>query len=134
MDRKSIFKDFSEYWYYARPLSEKQREIIYSNLSDPEKSMINDSYLIDGWSDVFCRNKIDEIIDQFKYNYGFDIIEVKLKALKGDAPRMPKQLWNLLISQLKEFRMDSVGFILSGIKAVPSKEDEKIVIIVSENK
>ena len=66
MIKKPIFNNFSEYWYYARALSENQRKIIFRSLPSEQKASLDSSYRKDGWNDVFWRNEVNERLDELK--------------------------------------------------------------------
>lgn len=131
MVKNVVFKDFSEYWHFARSLSDKQRGIVFDNLSDNEKEMLENSYLTDGWSDVICHNEINDFIDSLKEKYGYDILEIKSKALRNKSTYVPKKFWDLLIEKLNKYKKESVKFVLNGIHAVPCKDNPQIILIVS---
>lgn len=133
MARKYIFKDFSEYWYYARPLSVLQREVIYESLDQDQKEIIEDSYMEDGWVDVMCRNEIDEFLDKIKNKFGYDILNIRLKVKKGDSVYIPKKIWNIITRYLNQYRDESVSYILSGIKTSLCKENDQIVLLYQSN-
>lgn len=129
MSYKYIFKDFSEYWYYARPLSTEQRELIFDNLDQDQKEVIEDSYIRDGWVDVMCRNEIDEFLDKVKSKFGYDILNIRLRIKKGKFVYIPKRLWDMITKYLYQYRKESVSYILSGIKSSPCRENDQIVVL-----
>ena len=67
--KKIIFKDFNEYWYYAKYLTEYQRSIISESLPVEQQKYLSDSYEKGGWNDLFHRNEIDSIVDELKEKY-----------------------------------------------------------------
>lgn len=126
-----VFKDFSEYLYFTRSLSEKQKVIVFNSLSEEDKDILDNSYIEDGWSDVICRNEIDAFIDELKNKYNYDILSIKSKAMRNKSTYVPKAFWTILTDRLNKYRYDSVKFILEGIKAVPCKDNPNVVLIVS---
>ena len=66
--QKTVFKNFEEYWYYARFFTDRQKEILLKSFSRAEKDNIMTSYINEGWSELFTHNSLDKIIDDFKKN------------------------------------------------------------------
>lgn len=132
MTRKTIFKDFGEYWYYARSLSEYQRSVIFSSLPIPEQDSINDSYERGAWKDVFYRNEIDDVLDELKERYGFDVLNLRMKAIMGKSVFIPTKFWDIVIEQMSKYKITYVQHILSGIDAIPCKENPNVSLLVSE--
>ena len=133
MGHRYIFKDFSEYWYYARPLSIQQREVIFDNLDQDQKEVIEDSYVEDGWVDVMCRNEIDEFLDKIKEKFGYDILNIRIKVRNGNSVYIPKKMWDIITRYLHQYRDESISYILSGIKTSICKENDQIILLHNSN-
>ena len=132
MIKGSIFKDFGEYWHYARSLSEYQRSVIFSSLSLSEQDSINTSYDRGAWRDVFYRNEIDEILDELKERYGFDVLNLRMKVLKGKSVFIPTKFWDIVVEQMSKYHLDDIQHILSGIDAIPCRENPNVSLLISE--
>lgn len=126
-----VFEDFAEYWYYMKHLSEYQRKIIFDNLSKEQQKKIESSYDYGQWSDLFYRNEINKILDDMKEKYGYDVLEIRGKALKGKSVYVPARFWLLVLEYMKQYRKEDTRFVLSGIKAIECKENKDVVLIVS---
>ncbi len=91
MIKKLVFDNFSEYWYYARSLSENQRKIIFRSLSIEQRNFLDSSYRKDGWNDVFYRNEVNERLDELKESYGYDVVDIRSRVLKGKSVYLPSK-------------------------------------------
>lgn len=129
MGNQVIFRNFSEYWYYARPLSMKQREIVFDGLSQDQKEIIEESYLSEGWVDVMCRNEIDEFLDKVKTKFGYDLLNIRSKVKKGNSVYVPKKFWDMVIKYLDQYRTESICYLMYGITSAPCKENDQIILL-----
>lgn len=133
MLKKPIFDNFSEYWYYARSLSENQRKIIFRSLSSEQKASLDTSYRKDGWNDVFYRNEINERLDELKEAYGIDVLEVRSKVLRGKSVYLPSKFWQVVEEQMSQYRPEVVQFVISGIRGVVCKVNPEVCLIIPED-
>ncbi len=129
MIKKPIFDNFSEYWYYARSLSENQRKIIFRSLPTEQKASLDSSYRKDGWNDVFYRNEINERLDELKEAYGYDIIDIRSKVLKGKSVYLPSKFWQIVEEQMSQYRPEVVQFVMSGIEGVVCKANSEVCLV-----
>lgn len=127
--KKPIFNSFSEYWYYARSLSREQRKIIFKNLTVEQKQSLDDSYLRDGWSDLFYRNEIDEKIDDLKNAYGYDVLEIRSKAIKNKSVYVPCKFWQIVEEQMNQYRPEIVGFAMAGLVSTSCEANPEVCLI-----
>ena len=132
--KKSVFRDFHEYWYYAKYLSEQQRSIVYNSLPEKQRKSLNKSYQKGGWSDVFFRNEINDIIDELRERYGYDLIELRSKILKGKSVYLPTKFWEIVEDQISQYKLKDVKYITDGINAVICKENPKVTLLEKDNK
>jgi hypothetical protein len=132
MIRRSIFSGFSEWWYYARVLTEHQRSVLFDHLDKKEKEFLQESYSKDGWEDVFCRNEIESLLDNLKEKYQYDIMDIRSKVLKGKSVYVPTKFWEVLQEGLNQYKPDSVRYITVGMKAIHCKVNKDVVLLVSE--
>ena len=130
MLKKPVFKNFTEYWYYARYLSKEQRKIIFRSLPSEQKEYLDSSYVKEGWCDLFYRNEINEKIDELKEAYGFDVLDIRLKALKGKSVYVPSKFWQIVKEQFDRFRSDTTEFVIGGLKSIPDEKDNQVCLIV----
>ena len=130
MTKRAVFKNFTEYWYYARYLSKAQRKIIFKSLPFEQREYLGSSYSKDEWGDLFNRNEINEKIDELKEAYGYDIVEIRSKALRGRSVYVPSKFWRVVEEQLDQFRSDVVKFAIGGLKAIPCDKNKQVSLIV----
>ena len=130
MLKKPVFKSFAEYWYYARYLSREQRKLIFKSLSSEQRKFLDNSFSSDGWCDLFYRNEVNEKIDELKESYGYNIIEIRLKVLKGKSVYVPAKFWKIAKEQFRQHRPEAVDFVMGGLKAIPDKENKQVCLIV----
>ena len=134
MIKKPIFDNFSEYWYYARSLSENQRKIIFRSLPTEQKTSLDSSYRKDGWNDVFYRNEINEKLDELKEAYGYDVLDIRSKVLRGKSVYVPSSFWQIVEEQMSQYRPEVVQFVMSGIERVVCKVNPEVCLIVCSRK
>ena len=130
MLKKPIFKNFTEYWYYARYLSREQRKIIFKSLPPKQKKFLDSSYLNDGWCHLFYRNEVNEKIDELKKSYGYDLLEIRLKALKGKSVYVPALFWKIVHEQFDNMVPDAAVFVMGGLKSIPDEKNDQVYLIV----
>ena len=130
MLKKPVFKNFTEYWYYARYLSTEQRKIIFKSLPSEQKKFLDRSYAEERYCDLFYRNEVNVKIDELKESYGYDILEIRLKALKGKSVYVPTKFWKIVEEQFRQTVPESVQFIIGGLKATPEEVNDQVCLIV----
>jgi len=130
MLKKPVFKNFTEYWYYARYLSREQRKIIFKSLPAEQKKFLDNSYLKEGWSDLFYRNEINEKIDELKELCGYDILEIRLKAIQGKSVYVSTKFWQIVQEQFDKIVPEAVHFIMGGLKSIPEEMNDQVCLIV----
>ena len=129
MIKKLVFDNFSEYWYYARSLSENQRKIIFRSLSIEQRNFLDSSYRKDGWNDVFYRNEVNERLDELKESYGYDVVDIRSRVLKGKSVYLPSKFWQVVEEQMSQYRPEVVHFVMSGIEGVICKANSEVCLI-----
>ena len=132
MLKRPVFRSFAEYWHYARYLSREQRKIIFKSLSTEQKEFLDNSYLKEGWSDLFYRNEVNDKIDELKEDYGYDLLEIRIKALEGKSVYVPTKFWKLAEEQMGQYKPEVVEFIMDGVKAIPCGKNEQVCLIVCD--
>jgi len=130
MLKKPVFKNFTEYWYYARYLSREQRKIIFKSLSADQRKFLDSSYLSEGWCDLFYRNDANATIDELKESYGYDVLEIRLKVLKGKSVYVPTKFWKIAEEQFDKIIPEAVKFVMGGLKAIPDEANDQVSLIV----
>ena len=129
MLKKPVFDSFTEYWYYARYLSREQRKIIFKSLPDEQKEFLDNSYLKEGWSDLFYRNEINEKLDELKDSYNYDLVDIRTKVMKGKSVYVPSKFWQIVEEQMGRFKPEVVEFVMEGIVATPCDQNKQVSLI-----
>lgn len=115
--QKVIFKDFTEYWYYAKKLSKEQRDTIFNSLSSNQQKKLKEMYCDGGWEDLFMRDVLDKILDDLKKNYDIDLLALKIKVLKGKKQNIEKNKWILITELFEDFDSKHTNYIFGGMTA-----------------
>lgn len=133
MKMNKIFKDFNEYWYYLRPMSNCQRDIIDDALSNRELKDIYSFCEKKGLDDVLLRNKLDNFVDSVKILYGIDLLDIRYKVLNRKSVYISTQVWKKICSDLFNIKCDdveSLNFIVGDIRAIACKSNENVTLLV----
>jgi hypothetical protein len=130
---KMVFKNFTEYWHYARNLSDNQRQIILNSLPQEQQYYLVHSYKIGGWDCVFARNKINDVLDTLKKDFNYDLLEIKVKVLKGKSVYLPLEFWYKACQLIGDYDIEHSNYVLGGIKAVKCKTNKEVVLLVRED-
>jgi hypothetical protein len=133
MSGKNVFNDFLEYWHYTRPLSRRQRLVIFNSLSDDQRSNLSKSYSDGIWEDVFGRNSVNEKLDEIKEKYGHDLLDIKLKVCSGRSFYISTEKWGLMLDELKGFNPRHISFILRGIRSEECSVNQEVSLILKED-
>jgi hypothetical protein len=132
ISKKHIFKSFLDYWHFARSLSRKQRQIIFNSLSSDEQQTITKSYDNGKWEDVFDRNAIDNKIEKLKKKHGFNILDIKCRALSGKSVYIPRVFWEDVLEEIDVFPCNDTSFVLGDIRATICRENKDVVLITAD--
>jgi hypothetical protein len=132
MLKPQVFSSFSEYWHYARCLSTEQRKIIFKSLSSDQKDFLDKAYFKEGWADVFRRNEVNEEIDSLKKDYGYDLIDIRVKALKGKSVYVPTKFWKIAEEQMNKYKPEIIEFAIEGLVAIPCEGNEQVSLVVRD--
>lgn len=133
MLKRHVFKNFTEYWYYARCLSIEQRRLILKSIPEDQRKSLERSYIKEGYCDLFYRNDVNIKIDELKEAYGYDLLEIRIKALKGKSIYVPTKFWKVVEEQFKNFNLDVIQFLLGGLKAIPEEKNDQVCLIIHES-
>jgi len=127
---KTIFKNFAEYWCYAKWFTDHQRDIILSNLDDTQRKNLISSYKNGGWEDLVIRDELDKKIDMLKKSTGIDLLACRCKIMSGKSVHMKKDEWELIKEMFKNYKASHTYYVLGGIK---TEELDKHEILLVKN-
>jgi hypothetical protein len=132
MVKSPLFKDFSEYWYYARFLTDEHKRVIFNSLPLEQQKNLTTSYERGKWDEVFRRNVINEILDDIKEKYKYDLIDIRTKILKGKSVYLPAKFWKIITEELGQFDPKYTQYVLGGIRAERCAVNNDVVLISLE--
>jgi hypothetical protein len=129
MKKTTIFRDFSEFWRFAKPMTQHQIDIIFRSLPTNQQKSIKESYKNGGWDDLMKRNQIDRIVDEIKNdeNLKMDIVNIRCKILKGKTVYVLKIEWDYISSLFSEFSEKHLYHLFGGIEA--EQVDEQTLLL-----
>jgi len=125
-----VFRNFSEYWHYAKYCSEQQRNILFNSMPKEDQDRIQKSYKKDRWDDVFNRNKIDDLIDEFKEKYDVDLLDIRYKILKKKSVYFPEKVWNIITTELGKYEIEHTYYVIGNIEAEKCKENKDVILLI----
>ena len=126
--KKSVFKNFADYWFYAKFLSSDQREVILSNLPDDQREDLLESYKDGGWEDLVVRNEIDKLLEEVKSSLNIDLLEIRCKVLSGKSVYIKKSKWDYIIDIFGSFKPKHNNHILGNLFAQQVDDDTVLII------
>ena len=129
-DTAVVFKDFLEYWYYARFFSDRQKEIIFGSLSYKEQESLIESCNKGKWDDVLNRNILDDSIDEIKEEYGYDLLDIRYRVMKNKSVYVATNFWEHILERFEDYKDEQINFILGGIEAIVCEENEQVTLLV----
>ena len=95
---------FQEYWSRFSTKSNKERARYFSSLSRQAQRSLVHSFFSDGWHQLIVRNIVDKHLDVIKRKYNIDILDMRIKALKGRRFLVDKQIWDEIADLLLTYR------------------------------
>jgi len=127
---RTIFKDFAEYWFYAKWMNIGQRDAILSSLPKSQYAKLMKSYKDGGWEDLTVRNEIDKIVDDIKKDIDLDIISIRCKIMNGKSVYLKKSQWDYVIDMLKSYKTHHTFYVLGNI--LSQEIDGKTVLLTKK--
>jgi len=127
--KNSVFKNFADYWFYAKFLSSDQREVILSNLSDDQRDALLESYKNGGWEDLVVRNEIDKLLEEVKCSLGIDMLEIRCKVLSGKSVYIKRSKWDYIIDIFGSFKPKHNNYILGNLFAQNADDDTVLIVV-----
>tara|TARA_Y100000034_G_scaffold93045_1_gene112552 strand:+ start:1483 stop:1905 length:423 start_codon:yes stop_codon:yes gene_type:complete len=127
-----IFESFIDYWYFAKSLSDHQRELIFTSLPHEQRIKIEKSYEKGGWHDVLMRDELNKYIDEIKEKDNYDLLDIRCRVLKGKSVYLPRKFWEKIIGHLDSYKTDDTDFVLGGIKAFLCKKNRRVVLLLRD--
>lgn len=96
--------EFGKIWSEYQFKSLEERCKYFNSLTRLQQTRIKESFIDNGWCQLFCQNKVDEILDQIKTDYGIDLIDMRIKSMKfGRVFLIERHIWGNIINSFKEY-------------------------------
>ena len=110
---------FGKWWSKYESKTRDERIEHFNSLSQSEQNRLQESFLKDGWSQLFCQNHINEALDYIKEIYGIDLIDIRIKALKfGRVFLFDKDKWEDIEQMILEYDpLFNSDIIFGGLQA-----------------
>lgn len=125
---KFFFDNFSEYWRLTRHLTEDQRKIIHSSLSDAEVTHLRKSYENGKWRDIVMRNACDGILDVINEKFGVDLLQLRMDVLSGKPKLVKSSFWNYIVSSFSDTEHVDREYIFGGLKVSQADNEDYVKI------
>lgn len=101
---RSMNDVFGAWWSIFARKSKEERFDHYSSLSYRQRFALKESFVNDGWCELFCQNHIDQFLDHIKQQYGIDLIDLRIKALKHRKVFLiDRNIWEEIENMILEY-------------------------------
>jgi hypothetical protein len=125
---------FQEYWARFSNKSAKEREEYFSSLSKEAQRKLVRSFFEDGWHELFIHNIVADHLDFIKQTYNVDLLDLRIKALKGRVVIVERKIWDhakeLVGPYSAYYRMDT---LFGGLKIQPWGRLQQFYLIKRSN-
>ena len=125
--KKNVFKNFQEYWFYAKFLSSSQRDVILSSLSDGQKTNLIKSYKEGGWEDLVIHNEIDKILEGIEKDLGINLVLIHCQIMANKKVYIKKSQWDYIEDLLRPFKSEHTYYVLGRVKSEIVGEDSVLL-------
>ncbi len=133
-DTTDLFPEgFGEYWHFARHLTKVQQDVIFDSLPHEQREKIKLSLHKGGWLDVVMRDKLSNFADLVEKEYGYKLMDIRCKVLKGKSVYLPRHVWDYVCFELQEYLDHHKAFLVGGIKGVSCKQNPDVTLIIKKN-
>ncbi len=124
---------FQEYWSNFSGKSHKERARYFSSLSKSAQRSLLRSFFEDGWCELIVRNIVDVNLDHIKKTYDIDVIDLRIKAMKGRTFLVDKNVWDEIEEALLTYKeyYDS-KFIFGDLSVKPWGKNNQFYCIKGE--
>lgn len=109
---------YEDYWQHAKDLTESEREIYFSTFSKTQQKQIKKSYYSGKWQDLFIQNEIDILCDKIKNTFHIDLVDLRIRILKGDLVRIERCVWDRIIEEVEKYeKCYNINVLIGNIKS-----------------
>lgn len=109
---------FESFWLRVIDKDTPARHSYFCSLSKQEQSELVESFKKDGWDRLFIQIHIDNLLDKVKKQYGIDLIDLRIKAIRHRKVFLfDKEIWEDIESMFFEW-VDhfDIDIIFGGLK------------------
>lgn len=131
---RTVTDKFGEWWSIFCSKTKEERITHYSSLSRNEQSALCDSFRRHGWSNLFCQNHIDHVLDDIKRRYAVDLVDLRIKALKfGRIFLIEKFIWEEIEKMIFEYvPLYDSDVLFGGLLAQPWGKHDQFIRIAAQ--
>jgi len=121
---------FYEYWKHAKDLAESDREIYFSSFSKTQQKQIKKSYHMEKWQDLFIQNEIDILCDKIKKTFFIDLLDLRIRILKGDMVQVEKIVWDRIVEEIEKYeKCYNINVLIGDIKAYLMSPENRFYLL-----
>ncbi len=112
---------FKTWWSVFESKSKEVRIDHYTSLSKAQQLALRQSFLQDGWCELFCQNHVDHLLDYIKNIYNIDLFDMRIKALKYHRVFLVEQhVWKNIENMILEYEpLFNSDILFGGLKIQP---------------
>ncbi len=127
---------FGKWWSIFKLKSRADRLDHYNSLSRIQQLALRQSFLKDGWCNLFCQNHIDHLLDYIKNIYNIDLFDMRIKALKHQRVFLIEQyIWEDIKNMILEYEpLFESNILFGGLKIQPWGMKKRFVRITAQQK
>ena len=127
---------FGEWWSVFGHESKTSRLNHYNSLSRSQQFALRQSFLEDGWCELFCQNHIDNLLDYIKKTYNIDLFDMRIKALKHNRVFLIEQyIWEDIENRILEYEpLFNSDVLFGGLKIRAWGTKKSFFVITAQRK
>jgi len=127
---------FGIWWSVFRDKSKQDRIKHYNSLPRDQQNNLRQSFLNDGWCDLFCQNQVDHLIDYIKNVYNIDLFDIRIKAIKYNKSFLiEQQIWENIENMILEYEpLFNSDILFGGLKVRSWGKKKKLLLITAQQK
>lgn len=127
---------FKTWWSVFESKSKEVRIDHYTSLSKTQQLALRQSFLQDGWCELFCQNHVDHLLDYIKNIYSIDLFDMRIKALKYRRVFLVEQhIWEDIENMILEYEpLFNSDILFGGLKVQPWGIQKRFLRIAAQQK
>ncbi len=123
--------NFGTWWKTYQHKSKEERLTFYKSLTRNQQTNLRQSFIDDGWCQLFCQNHIDERLDEIKLRFSIDLIDLRIKALKFQRVFLINRFdWEEIEHMILEYEpLFNSKMLFGGLSITPWGKRNQLVVI-----